>query len=83
MMTRLVLFFPLFWSWVFINLIIYRPKVVHACDLDVILPCYVYKKIFRKKLVFDIFDRYAMVFIPPRYKTLIQFREFDRGNNEP
>jgi hypothetical protein len=33
--------------------------VVHACDLDVILPCYVYKKLFRKKLVFDILDRYA------------------------
>ena len=73
MMTRLVVFFPLFWSWVFINLLRYRPKVVHACDLDVILPCYIYKKIFRKKLVFDIFDRYAMVFIPPRYKTLYSF----------
>ena len=73
MITRLLLFFPLFWSWVFINLLIYRPKVVHACDLDVILPCYVYKKIFRRKLVFDIFDRYAMVFIPPRYKTLYSF----------
>jgi glycosyltransferase involved in cell wall biosynthesis len=73
MITRLLLFFPLFWSWVFINLLIYRPKVVHACDLDVILPCYVYKKVFRKKLVFDIFDRYAMVFIPPRYKTLYSF----------
>jgi hypothetical protein len=44
MLTRLFLFFPLFWSWVFLNLIIYRPKVVHACDLDVILPCYVYRK---------------------------------------
>jgi glycosyltransferase involved in cell wall biosynthesis len=73
MITRLLLFFPLFWSWVFINLLIYRPKVVHACDLDVILPCYVYKKLFRKKLVFDIFDRYAMVFIPPRYRTLYNF----------
>jgi glycosyltransferase involved in cell wall biosynthesis len=73
MLTRLFLFFPLFWSWVFLNLIIYRPKVVHACDLDVILPCYVYRKIFKRKLVFDIFDRYAIVFIPPRYKTLYSF----------
>jgi glycosyltransferase involved in cell wall biosynthesis len=73
MITRLLLFFPPFWSWVFINLLRYRPKVVHACDLDVILPCYLYKKILRKKLVFDIFDRYAMVFIPPRYKTLYGF----------
>jgi glycosyltransferase involved in cell wall biosynthesis len=73
MLTRLFLFFPLFWSWVFLNLIIYRPKVVHACDLDVILPCYVYRKIFKRKLVFDIFDRYAIVFIPPSYKTLYSF----------
>lgn len=73
MITRLLLFFPIFWSWIFINLLRYRPKVVHACDLDVILPCYVYKKILRKKLVFDIFDRYAMVFIPPRYKILYNF----------
>jgi glycosyltransferase involved in cell wall biosynthesis len=73
MITRLLLFFPLFWSWVFLNLVRYRPKVVHACDLDVMLPCYLYTKILRKRLVFDIFDRYAMVFIPPRYKTLYSF----------
>jgi glycosyltransferase involved in cell wall biosynthesis len=73
MIARLLLFFPLFWVWVFIYLLRYRPKVVHACDLDVILPCYIYKKILRKKLVFDIFDRYAMVFIPPKYKTIYSF----------
>jgi glycosyltransferase involved in cell wall biosynthesis len=65
---RLVVFFPLFWAWVFVNLVIQRPEVVHACDLDTVLPCYVYKKIFRKRLIFDVFDRYAMVFIPAKFK---------------
>jgi glycosyltransferase involved in cell wall biosynthesis len=48
----------------------YRPKIVHACDLDTVLPGYIYKHIFRKKLVFDVFDRYAMTFIPVRFKRL-------------
>jgi glycosyltransferase involved in cell wall biosynthesis len=67
---RLLIFFPPFWTWVFIKLLIYRPKIVHACDLDSIPPCYIYKILFGKKLVFDIFDRYAMALIPPRFKKL-------------
>jgi glycosyltransferase involved in cell wall biosynthesis len=42
----------------------YRPKIVHACNLDSFIPSYVYKLLFRKKLVFDVFDRYAMAYIP-------------------
>jgi glycosyltransferase involved in cell wall biosynthesis len=68
LITRLVIFFPLFWVWVFVNLVINRPGVVHACDLDTVLPCYAYKKIFRKRLIFDVFDRYAMVFVPAKFK---------------
>lgn len=66
----MILYFPLFWTWVLINLYKYRPKIVHACDLDTVLPCYIYKLIFRRKLVFDVFDRYAMTFIPAKFKTL-------------
>ena len=66
----LVAYFPLFWIWILIKLFMYRPKVVHACDLDTVIPCYIYKIIFRKKLVFDVFDRYAMAYIPPKFKTL-------------
>jgi len=68
--TRLFLFFPPFWMWVFVKLLVYRPKVIHACDLDTLLPCYIYKILFRKKLVFDVFDRYAMALIPLRFKRL-------------
>jgi glycosyltransferase involved in cell wall biosynthesis len=32
--------------------------------LDSFFPSYIYKILFRKKLVFDVFDRYAMAYIP-------------------
>lgn len=79
----LVAYFPLFWMWILFNLFVYRPKVVHACDLDTILPCYIYKTIFRRKLVFDVFDRYAMCYIPQflepgsrKFKTLYSLVNF-------
>jgi glycosyltransferase involved in cell wall biosynthesis len=55
---RLVPLLPLFWIWIYFKLIQYRPTVVHACDLDALIPCYMYKKLFKKKVVFDVFDRY-------------------------
>jgi glycosyltransferase involved in cell wall biosynthesis len=66
----LVLYFPLYWAWIISQLFMYRPKVVHACDLDSVIPSYIYKIIFRKKLVFDVCDRYAMGYIPPKFRTL-------------
>jgi len=66
----MIFYLPLFWSWVFMNLVIYRPKVVHAFDLDTVLPCYIYKKLFRKKLIFDIVDRLGMTFIPKKFHKL-------------
>jgi len=66
----MLLYFTLFWAWIFIKLIIYRPKVVHACDIDTVPPCLIYKLLFRKKLVFDATVRYAMAFIPTKSKFL-------------
>jgi glycosyltransferase involved in cell wall biosynthesis len=62
----LVPYFPLFWGWTFIKLCLYKPRSVHACDLGTVAPCYLYKILFRKKLVFDVFDRYAMAYIPEK-----------------
>jgi glycosyltransferase involved in cell wall biosynthesis len=67
---RLIFFAPPFWIWLFIKLLVYRPKIVHACDLDSMPPCYLYKVLFRKKLIFDVFDRYAITFIPRKFKIL-------------
>ena len=76
----LVLYYPLFWVWIFVHLVISRPKFVHACDLDTALPAILYKLIFRKKMIFDIFDRYAMAYIPQKYgflyKIVNKFEEY-------
>jgi glycosyltransferase involved in cell wall biosynthesis len=69
----LIAYFPMFWVWILIELFIHKPKVVHACDLDTVLPSYFYKVLFRKKLIFDVFDRYAMAFVPPKFKRLYSF----------
>jgi glycosyltransferase involved in cell wall biosynthesis len=61
---RLLPHMLIFWAWVLIKLCVYRPKAVHACNLDTVLPSYIYKRLFGKKLVFDVFDRYAMAYIP-------------------
>jgi glycosyltransferase involved in cell wall biosynthesis len=66
-------YFSLFWTWIFIKLIIYRPKVVHAFDLDTVIPCYIYKKLFRRRLVFEIVDRYAMNAIPKKFRLIYSF----------
>jgi len=73
---RLLIFFPTFWIWVFLKLLVYRPNVIHACDLDSVLPCYIYKVLFRKRLVFDVFDRYAITFIPKKFKILYVITNF-------
>jgi glycosyltransferase involved in cell wall biosynthesis len=69
---RLIVYFPIFWVWVFIKLCVHRPKVIHACDLATILPCYIYKILFRRKLIFDILDRYGMTYIPMNRNVLFK-----------
>jgi glycosyltransferase involved in cell wall biosynthesis len=71
--ASMLIYFPIFWGWILFNLLKYRPKIVHACDLDTMLPCYIYKIIVRGRLVFDVFDRYAMTFIPINFKILHKF----------
>jgi glycosyltransferase involved in cell wall biosynthesis len=68
----LLLYFPIFWAWVLFKLLTKRPQVVHAIDLDTLLPCILYKLILRKKLVYDVHDRYAG-YVPPKYTALYNF----------
>jgi glycosyltransferase involved in cell wall biosynthesis len=60
----LLIYYPLFWIWVFAYLAALRPRVVHACDFDTLIPSFLFRACFRSKLIFDSFDRYAMAFIP-------------------
>lgn len=66
---KMAICYVYFWIWLFIQLTKSRPEVVHSCDLDTVIPCYFYKLMFRKKLVFDVFDRYAMAFVPSKSKV--------------
>src|SRR5438094_9643979 len=65
-----ILYYPIFWGWILLMLFRFRPSVVHACDIDTVIPCYIYKVIIRRKLVFDLFDRYAMIYINPKSRNL-------------
>jgi glycosyltransferase involved in cell wall biosynthesis len=66
---KMLLGYACYWTWLFFELVKSNPDVVHSCDLDTVIPCYLYKVFFRKKLVFDVFDRYAMAFVPPKCKV--------------
>ena len=53
--------FPIFWCWVLIQLLLSTPKIIHSCDLDAIIPAYIYKFIRPKtKIVFDVWDNYSL-----------------------
>ena len=71
--TTIILYLPFFWSWIFFKLLQNKPKIIHACDLDTVIPCYIYKVLFRKRLVFDVCDSYAMSKISPKNKLLYSF----------
>ena len=71
-MLRLVAYFPIFWVWVFFKLCVHKPRIVHACDLATVLPCYIYKLLFRRKLVFDVLDRYSMTYLPKSRNSLFK-----------
>ena len=47
---------------------------IHACDFDTILPAFIIKALFRKKIVYDIFDFYAdaHIALPAFLRTMIR-----------
>jgi glycosyltransferase involved in cell wall biosynthesis len=67
----LILYYPFFWTWILFNLLANRPSVVHAIDLDTLLPCIIYKLILRKKLVYDVHDRFGG-YVPLQYSALFK-----------
>jgi len=52
-------FLPLWWLYEFFFLIIEPAKIIHACDLDTLLPAIIIKLIKRVKLCYSIYDFYA------------------------
>jgi len=54
-----VLFFPVWWLFEFIELLKSDADVIHATDLDTLMPAILVKIIKRKKLAYSILDFYA------------------------
>jgi glycosyltransferase involved in cell wall biosynthesis len=55
----LVLYFPIFWAWASIQILISKPLAIHACDFDT-MPIGLFVKIVKRKtkLVYDCFEYY-------------------------
>lgn len=64
-----ILYYPLYWTWIFFRLLLKRPSVVHSVDLDTLLPSVLYKLIARKRLVYDVHDRFGG-YVPSKHKAL-------------
>ena len=75
----LVFYYPLFWFWVLLKLLHYRPSVVHFCDLDSALPGILFRLLIPEtKLIFDVFDTYTLL-VEYRSKLAAKFiRIFER-----
>lgn len=56
---RNILGLILFNIYVFIKLLFNKVDIIHACDLDTAIPCYIIAKLKRAKLVYDIYDFYS------------------------
>jgi glycosyltransferase involved in cell wall biosynthesis len=72
-----ILWLFLFNLWLIFKLFKENPDIVHSCDFDTVLPAIFFKKIKRKKLVYDIFDFYAESrYVGPLYRVLFAIEKW-------
>jgi len=74
-------FFPMLKWQIFLFLWLVKNRdiydIIHACDFDTIIPSILVKLLFKKKVIYDIFDYYVDSFkIPSFFKPIIRF--FDK-----
>lgn len=55
----LALMMPLFWMRCTVEILRRKPGVIHACDLDALVPALTAGIVVRSRIVYDIFDTYA------------------------
>ena len=73
-----------FQFWLMFKLIKERKNIdiIHSCDLDTAIPAYVISKIFKKKMVYDIFDYYIQSHkVPKKIKNIVEKIEIAIINN--
>ncbi len=81
------IFALIIWQFtLFFKLLYHRKKIdiIHACDMDTVIPAFVVTKIFKKKLVYDMFDHYAYSRVFPKVleKLICKFEDFFSTNSD-
>ncbi|MDD5038127.1 MAG: glycosyltransferase family 4 protein [Dehalococcoidales bacterium] len=74
----LLFYLPIWWFYEFFFLLMHRTNIIHACDLDTVLPAILVKMIKRNKLCYTIYDYYADILpqqVPYLVKKLVAFTE--------
>ena len=66
----LLFYLPIWWLYEFLFLLRYRTNVIHAFDLDTLLPAILAKVVKRTKLCYTIYDFYADI-LPPQVPSII------------
>jgi glycosyltransferase involved in cell wall biosynthesis len=55
----IIFYHPFWWLYELYFLLVSRPDIIHACDLDTLLPAVLVKLLLRNKLFYTIYDFYA------------------------
>jgi glycosyltransferase involved in cell wall biosynthesis len=66
-----IIYIPIWMMYVFIYLIKYHGDIIHACDMDTLIPAIITKEIKKTKLCYTIFDFYADI-LPTRIPSIIR-----------
>jgi glycosyltransferase involved in cell wall biosynthesis len=66
-----IIYLPLWMMYVFFYLIKYHGDIIHACDMDTLIPSIITKRIKKTKLCYTIFDFYADN-LPTRIPSIIR-----------
>lgn len=74
----LLFYIPIWWLCEFFFLVTSKPNIIHACDLDTLLPAILASKITGAKVCYTIYDFYADILpkqVPSIIKRLVAFVE--------
>jgi glycosyltransferase involved in cell wall biosynthesis len=75
---RIIFYLPIWWIYEFIYLLKNDSNIIHACDIDTIIPAVLVKMIKKVRLIYTIYDFYADLLSPqtPRFvRNFIAFFE--------
>lgn len=75
---KIILYLPIWFVYVFCQLIKLNPNIVQACNIESIIPSWLYAKLFGKKLIYDIWDTAGGMFGGNNKQLQSLLNRFDR-----